>query len=251
LRRGIYVDKCFDVGRIENVHFWPFWKWDEQSGIQKWLIDNGEAFIFARTDWEYVYNTFVFGYGVGYKFIQSKDGAMNGNLLGIGADAANIAVLVEACQMPGLLITNGEFVSFFGDRPTEVVVKDTNSGVVQFQNSAFWGPSDQIARIAGTGTVSFNNCNFVQWDRNRKYLPAIESYGGHLLVSGCSFQGDSPQVSLRDKALSGIVMGNRMGGPLKVTNRSKGNLQMGLNVSTEAPKKPISHQENRPAKRKE
>ena len=27
LRRGISVDKCFDVGRIENVHFGPFSKY--------------------------------------------------------------------------------------------------------------------------------------------------------------------------------------------------------------------------------
>ena len=28
LYRGIFVDQCYDVGRIENVHFWPFWKYD-------------------------------------------------------------------------------------------------------------------------------------------------------------------------------------------------------------------------------
>src|SRR5207244_2308425 len=25
LYRGVFVDKCFDVGRINSVHFWPFW----------------------------------------------------------------------------------------------------------------------------------------------------------------------------------------------------------------------------------
>jgi hypothetical protein len=25
LYRGLFVDQCFDVGRIENVHFWSFW----------------------------------------------------------------------------------------------------------------------------------------------------------------------------------------------------------------------------------
>jgi hypothetical protein len=40
LRRGIYVSKCYDVGRIENVHFWPFWKWDDKSGIKDWLWKN-------------------------------------------------------------------------------------------------------------------------------------------------------------------------------------------------------------------
>ena len=147
LRRGIFVDKCYDVGRIENVHFWPFWGWDGHPELQKWMWENGETFIFGRTDWEYVLNTFVFGYKTGYRFIQTASGAMNGNLLGIGADATNVAVLVEQTQKPGLLITNGQFVSFGGQQPTEVVVKATHDGVVQFQNCSYWGPAAQIARI--------------------------------------------------------------------------------------------------------
>ena len=232
LRRGIFVDQCYDIGRIENVHFWPFWTWDEKSGLRKWLWENGEAFIFGRTDWEYVFNTFVFGYKIGYKFIQTEHGAMNGNLLGIGADAANIAMLVEASAAFGLLVTNGEFVSFTGDKPAEVVIADTNTGVVQFSNSSFWGGSDQIARIAGTGTVTFNACTFLGWDREDKKIPAIELTGGNLIVNACNFNGTGPQLTLLDKAKSAIFMGNRMGGPLAVSNRSKANLQMGLNIST-------------------
>ena len=44
--------------------------------------------MFARTDWEYVFNTFSYGYALGYHFIQTKSGACNGNFLGIGADMA-------------------------------------------------------------------------------------------------------------------------------------------------------------------
>lgn len=238
LRRGIFVDKCYDIGRIENVHFWPFWTWDEKSGIRQWLWENGEAFIFARTDWEYVFNTFIFGYRVGYRFIRSKDGAMNGNLLGIGADATNIALLVEETQAPGLLITNGEFVSFAGPDPTEVVVKKTHSGVVQMQNCSFWGPAEQIARIAGTGRVSFANCNFVHWDRGAKRTPAIDLFGGSLLVMGCNFMKDSPQARLRDAAESAIFAANRFAGPVAIANPAKADLQVGLNTARKPPARP-------------
>lgn len=75
LRRGLFIDKCLDVGRVENVHFWPFWYWiNEQTPIAKWMTQNAEAFIFGRTDWQYVLNTFCFGYGTGYRFIRTKDG---------------------------------------------------------------------------------------------------------------------------------------------------------------------------------
>ncbi|MHB1455623.1 MAG: hypothetical protein ACYC0V_01780 [Armatimonadota bacterium] len=189
LRRGLFVDQCYDIGRIENVHFWPFWNtggWSPEQGkkIGDVMTGQGEAFIFARTDWEYVTNTFSWGYKIGYRFTASQYGGMNGNL---GADATEFALLVENCNSIGLLITNGEFVSFAGKNPIEVVVKDTNAGVIQFQNCSFWGPASQVAKIEGTGTVSFNNCNFVEWDFQRKNKPAIELFGGSLLVNGSNF----------------------------------------------------------------
>ena len=84
IRRGIMVDDIYDIGRIENVHFNPWWS--NRPKLFQWQMNNGEAFIFARSDWQYVYNTFCFGYKVGYKFIKSNRGVCNGNFLGIGAD---------------------------------------------------------------------------------------------------------------------------------------------------------------------
>ena len=49
-----------------------------------WQLLHGRAFVFARTDWEYVFNTFAFGYALGYHFIKSSTGSCNGNFLGIG-----------------------------------------------------------------------------------------------------------------------------------------------------------------------
>ncbi len=154
LRRGIQVDKCYDVGRIENVHFWPFWGWDGRPAVQEFMRLNGEAFVFGRTDWQYVLNTFCFGYKIGYRFIATSSGSCNGNFLGIGADAANVAVQVDQCAPFGLLITNGEFVSFLEPGPIEVVVSEANTGLVQFSNCAFWGPADRIASLRGCGAVS-------------------------------------------------------------------------------------------------
>ena len=60
LRRGIMVNGIYDIGRIENVHFNPWWSVEPR--LLKWQTENGEAFIFGRTDWQYVFNTFCFGY---------------------------------------------------------------------------------------------------------------------------------------------------------------------------------------------
>lgn len=95
LRRGIFVDAIYDVGRIENVHFNPWWS--IQPKLLKWQMENGEAFVFGRTDWQYVLNTFCFGYKVGYRFLQTRSGGCNGNFLGIGADDCYTALVVDGC----------------------------------------------------------------------------------------------------------------------------------------------------------
>ena len=225
LRRGISVDKCFDVGRIETVHFGAFWNWTDP--VQKFQTANGEAFIFARSDWEHVRDTFCFGYRVGYRFVKSADGASNGNLLGVGAEATHTAVSIEATQGQAMLIGNGQFVSFTGDKPTHVVVGEGNGGVVQFQNCAFWGLAHQVARINGTGTVTFNNCNFIEWSNG---MPAIDLSGGDLVVTGCVFQKGFPQAVLQGKAQSAVITSNRLAGPFSVANPANANLQQGFNV---------------------
>ena len=112
LRRGIIVNGIYDIGRIENVHFNPWWSMGPK--LLKWQMENGEAFIFGRTDWQYVFNTFCFGYRVGYRFIETKEGMCNGNFLGLGADDCYTAMVVDGSPRFGILITNGEFVSFQG-----------------------------------------------------------------------------------------------------------------------------------------
>jgi hypothetical protein len=219
LCRGIFADAIYDVGRIENVHFNPWWS--NQSRLFHWQQEHGEAFVFGRSDWEYVYNTFCFGYNTGYKFIQTKTGQCNGNFLGLGADDCYTAVEVEDSAPFGLLISNGEFTSFHGPDPTMVRVEKSNGGAVRFVNCAFWGPCDQIATIAGRGTAGFSDCTFVQWDHNGEGRPAIQADSGSLLVHGCEFQEDKPQVELGENVRRAVITDNIVTGGVRVTNHSK------------------------------
>jgi Pectate lyase superfamily protein len=229
LRRGIWVDAIYDIGRIENVHFNPWW--NSHSRVYKWQTENGEAFIFGRADWEYVLNTFAFGYRVGYKFIGTVTGACNGNFLGIGADDCNRAILVEQCAAYALLIANGEFTSFHGDDPTMVEVLPTNKGVVRISNSAFWGPCNQISKIAGTGTVGFSDCTFVQWGKEGDRA-AIQASSGSLLIRGCEFLQKKQHISLGEAVDRAVISGNLFAGAAQIQNSSKKDIQIGLNSSS-------------------
>ncbi|HTQ11375.1 MAG TPA: hypothetical protein VMI31_15020, partial [Fimbriimonadaceae bacterium] len=113
----------------------------------------------------------------------------NGNFLGIGCDDSYTALQVDQCAPFGLLITNGEFVSFHGPDPTMIRISPTNTGSVRFSNCAFWGPCNQIAWIEGKGTVGFGDCTFVQWKKN-----AIDALGGAVLVRGCEFRDNQPGI---------------------------------------------------------
>jgi len=229
LRRGILVDSIYDIGRIENVHFNPWWSMKPK--LFQWQMENGEAFIFGKSDWQYVYNTFCFGYKVGYKFIQGSRGMCNGNFLGIGADDCHTALVVEQCAPYGLLITNGEFVSFHGPDPTMVGVEKSNTGSIRFVNCAFWGPCNQIAKIAGSGTVGFSDCTFVQWGGKQGDRPAIQAQSGTVLIRGCEFRQDRPQIRLGEGVERAIITENLFAGSERIDNKSDGNVQLGFNVS--------------------
>jgi hypothetical protein len=233
---GIYVDHIYDIGRIENVHWNPWWSLG--TPVYEWQQNNGTGFIFGKTDWHYVLNTFCFGYNVGYKFIETEAGGTNGNFLGIGADDCYTAVVVEQSMPYGILITNGEFVSFHGPDPTMVRVGPNHSGSVRFVNCAFWGPCYRIAAIEGKpdGVIGFSDCTFVSWGNDKETEhPAIEAFGGSLLVRGCEFQQNRLQVRLHPGVARAIIKDNLLTVEERIENNARGQVIIGDNVSMPRP----------------
>lgn len=214
LRRGIFVDYCTDIGRIENVQFHCHWWSAKQVGgdwkpVHEFMWKNLEAFIFGRTDWEYINNTFVFPVNIGYRFIATKNGAANGQFSGIGADEAQICVKVDAIQPMGLLISNGQFVPMHGDIRTSVMVEPTCHGSVRLVNCAFWGPAKQCVVSHSRSFVSLSDCYLSSTGRKNnpgQYL--VEADGGKLQVRGCSFGSDEPAIALRPGLQHAIISEN-------------------------------------------
>ncbi|MFH1739782.1 MAG: glycosyl hydrolase family 28-related protein [bacterium] len=239
LRRGFFIDQCTDIGRIEDVHINPhYWARADAPNAPKeggnwnkladYVNNNLEVFIFARSDWEYVFNTFAWGFKICYKFVQAGHGGCNGNFLGIGADGGQYALWVEHTQTPGLLITNGEFVTFAGDSPIELVTTETFKGVVQLTNCSFWGPTRSCAELRGPGFVSFQQCNFCDWSKEDY---AIRAISGDVIISDSRFGANKPHILLDGDLSSAIIKGNRFRGPLQFDNKSDAQVEMGLNIA--------------------
>jgi hypothetical protein len=234
LRRGILVDACSDIGRIENIQFHcHWWSAPEVGGdwkpVHEFMWKHCEAFIFGRTDWEYVNNTFVFPVSIGYHFVQTKAGAANGQFSGIGADESQVCVKVEAIQPMGLLISNGQFVCVHGDQRIEVLVENTCHGSVRLVNCAFWGPSRQCVVSHSRSFVSLSDCYLSSTGRERNPgVFLVEADGGRLQVRGCSFGSDEPAIALRqglqhaiiteNNGVRGVQVLNEVGGEAIIAN---------------------------------
>ncbi len=236
LKAGVHIDKCTDIGRIENVHFNPhYWARSGEAGIPKWedllayIYDNCVAFAIGRSDWEFISNTFSYGCKVGYRFYKSEAGACNGNFPGIAADWSRTCVLVEETQGAGLLITNGEFVGGTGSEAM-IDVRPSCTGVTQLSNCAFWGPAERCLRIAGSGFMSVSQGNFVNWDPSAKQVPCVEALGGEINIANSFFREDKKQILLGESVKTAVITGNRFQGEARIENNSKGDVQISGNV---------------------
>lgn len=223
LYRGLFIDKCFDVGRVEDVHFWPF----ATGRLNKFSRGNGIAFIIGRTDWEYMFNCFAISYKIGFHFIHTKDGAPNVVLTQCGSDIGPTAVLVEDCQThAGISFLNGQFMA-------GVEIRPTNTGPVKFTACGFWGieTTDSHAIIEGRGQVTFNSCHFIGWAHQDEKAPAIKALSGNLTVVSCDFMDEGKeQIYLGERVETAVIFGNRLRGGEKITNESKGDVQIGFNT---------------------
>lgn len=231
IKRGLFIDQCYDISRVENCHFWPFGvTYVATDPYCEWINKNGVAFEFARTDWQYVANTFCFGYGAGYKFSEYEHGGCNGNFLGLGADSCKYAVLVEASQDAGLLFTNGEFVGRWSSKDSiPMEIKETAKGKVSIVNSSFWGPIDTCIRTESSAFLSVIGCHFQDWDVNNNGTPAITLKKGNVIIQGNTFNDKPKHISIGKDVNSAIITGNMALDSLNITNNIGNKAQIALN----------------------
>jgi hypothetical protein len=232
LRRGVFIDNTTDIGRIENVHFNPhYWPRSGHAGaraargeatmsVAGYMQQNLEGFIFGRTDWQSVRDCFVFGARVGYHFVATKNGACNGQLSGIGADACQYGVLVDAAQPPGLLISNGQFVCLKLQEKAEprigIVTSPQFNGTLQLSNCSFWGDFTSFAKIEGSGLFTMSQA---RGDNARG--PAIEILGGRAAVRDVIFNRcREAHVVVGKDVRKAVVESNFAEGGVKITNQA-------------------------------
>ncbi len=228
LHRGILVDQCYDVGRIEDVHLWPFWGGYE-GDLGRYTREHGIAFTVGRTDWEYMSNCFCIGYRTGFHFVSTRAGEPNAVLTQCGSDIGPTAVRVEACQAhAGVSFVNGQFMA-------GIEVAASNRGPVKFTACGFWGieTTDHHAVLEGGGHTTFNGCHFHGWGRRDKEAPCLVVRRGGVTVTACDFMDKGrAQMAIEDGVEAALVYGNRLRGRERIDNRAGARAQTWINVVT-------------------
>lgn len=263
LYRGVYIDRCMDIARLENVHLAPFWHWTLESPLTKFVMENGEGFIFGRTDWQLVRDCFVALYKVGFRFTKNGPAGVSrtppsqdskystlptGNVMitGGGPDMCDTAILIEDSQShAGLSFTNCQI---FGS----LIVRPTNSGPVRFTACGFFGRMPEgtgnaaLAEIdAGRSRVSFSNCHFYALSAFPG-KPLIHVSSGRVAIADSVFMNSEhtfiqqpgsdrgpwvpDQVVLEPDVIAASIVGNEFYGPLRIVNRARGQTMITNNL---------------------
>lgn len=224
LRVGINADHCYDISRIENVHFWPYFTLGKK--LRAWVQSNAVAFQFGRSDWQYVSNTFCYGYKTGYRFYKSVDvkekgypgGTTNGNFNGIGADCVKYGVDIEDSFVIGVSITNGEFGPFAAADSRGIIMRKGNTGNITMVNCNFWAVIDTLAEVQD-GSLNMTACNIHEWAVTKKEVPCFVLEKGRLNVNGCTFNKGGYLAILEGTESRATFAGNMGTDPLTVVNR--------------------------------
>lgn len=251
LRRGIYIDRTTDIGRLENIHihsvnWWRIYHPQPSppgfaEAINDYTLENLEGFIIGRCDWEYMNNCFVIWPKVGFHFVETlplEDGSQylkgqaNIVITQSGSDIGPVAVKIDKVQdHAGIAFENSQFMN-------GIEIGKRNTGPVKFDNCGFWGKTRTGSFIVneGKGTIMVNNSHFsagatpkgYEWDPE---VPFFRFTDGAFMMTGCLVKeyGNTPKthVLLEGNTKSAVLIGNRVqGNHLRVSNDSNANVQM-------------------------
>jgi hypothetical protein len=203
LRVGIQVDQCLDIGRIEDVHFWPFWRDDAE--IKTYTGTHGFALVLRRSDWQIVHNFFALGYHVGILFGHGLNnnftGGCNGQFSNINFDAADVGLDIYTVSGAGAHFSNlniactdelGHSIRCaILTHPQGDLPRGLRIGPLNITNGSFWGLfKNQVIFWEREGPLHLSSSILRHWERGK---PAIRIQGGDAIILGNTFLMDEEE----------------------------------------------------------
>ena len=181
LTDGIVLDNCQDTVRLEDIHFWPYWK---LGPVADWQAEHGTGITLRRVDNPMLQGVLCFGYATGLLLATGAPGSPH-KVKVIDADfdkcRVGIRMTVPADAAGPHLFTN---VSIQGpDQPrsdADAAVDIVGTGVrTAFTNLAVTHHGGSAVRVAGPGCLVLADMLFVDdVDLAGRGVAVISAVGG-------------------------------------------------------------------------
>jgi hypothetical protein len=188
---GIAVDQCYDIGRIMDIHFWPFWT--QNTNIQAFQSAHAVTFDFMRTDWEVVQDVFSWGYSIGARFRASANGSMNGQMSNVNFDNVDIGLQLSDTQPYAVHISNLNIANAGGGTNHIAIQGLPGASALNVNGASFWGSLYQPVSWNNSGLLTLSNARFLSWAST---LQAVNIISGRAIIQGNYFT-DNVGVAIR------------------------------------------------------
>lgn len=185
LKEGIFVDNCYDVCRMQNVHIWTF-TYVPGDNMFTWIGANGRAFNFCRVDQITVSGCFQYGRNIGFDFNDTGSAAFWGDLIGCMSDVANYPVRIN--KVARMRWFGGSLIPYLPSQPCVTTSSNVSTVGQGTAHVAFVGTQfHDIARCGAVIRSSTGNFNFTDCDFERSEVTVINEFGARVSV-------DSPKT---------------------------------------------------------
>jgi hypothetical protein len=214
---GVLIDNVSDVGRVQDVHFHPYWSgWNQGAdgtvmpAIANWQFQNGTGYLIRYTDSQMFRDCFVFGYNRGVWFNAQTSSQPNCLVHGLSVDTCRIGVQIDAAaQYTGLQFTNCFITGEQAGTQTlpggaAILISAGVQGNIRFTTGTIWGISPAV--VSNGANVMFTDYSFN--DTPAAALFSMTVTGGTMVVTNCQFLRTTNHISLSAAVSKAIVLGN-------------------------------------------
>lgn len=223
IKEGIFVDRCFDVGRMTDVHIWTF-TYGIGTALFNWIAANGRAFNFNRADEMVGVGLFQYGRNVGFDFNDAGNGAFWGDFFGCISDVAHFPLrITKAARIKWV---GGTFIPYLSAEPCITTSADISTvgqgtGFVAFYGVQF----HDIARCGAVITSTTGNFDFTDCDFERAEITVINNSGAYCSVQNAKTRfGTAARLTAQGPA--GLLTWNGISNPSVVNDVSPANFNM-------------------------
>lgn len=238
LSQGISIDGVYDIGRLESIHARPtYWAQSGLPGappapsIASYLRTHATAVTLYRSDWEYIYDVEADGYQVGVRAARSSKGLFNGQIGKLHTRNGKVGLQLDVVSDIGVVVASSQIDSSGSDGVSVLAGPGfTGSQALSVSDSTLSSPEGTPVLLQGSGLVSFNNTEFVDWSAA---AAAVRAEAGSVVVARSTFDATKPDVHLGPAVSSAVVRGNVYAGPPDIANESTGDVK--IDTRTPAP----------------